>query len=71
MRIGVRYRLASQALARRYLTPNFVQRLQLIDRFDAEEKETIIKLLDGMIAKHNMESTVKMLNDADLPSKSV
>ncbi len=48
-----------------------VQRLQLIDRFDAEEKETIIKLLDGMIAKHNMESTVKTLNDADLPSKSV
>jgi transcriptional regulator with XRE-family HTH domain len=40
-----------------------VQRLQLIDRFDAEEKETIIKLLDGMIAKHNMESTIKTFND--------
>lgn len=42
-----------------------VQRLQLIDRFDADEKETVIKLLDAMIAKHNMESTVKKLNDAD------
>jgi len=27
-----------------------VQRLQLIDQFDADEKETVIKLLDGMIA---------------------
>jgi len=46
-----------------------VQRLQLIDQFDADEKETVIKLLDGMIAKHNMESTVKALNDAGLKSK--
>lgn len=48
-----------------------VQRLQLIDQFDADEKETVIKLLDGMIAKHNMEITVKTLNDASLPGKSV
>ena len=48
-----------------------VQRLQLIDKFDSEEKETIIKLLDGMIAKHNMEITVKTLNDAGLSGKSV
>jgi transcriptional regulator with XRE-family HTH domain len=41
-----------------------IQRLQLIDRFDADEKETVIKLLDAMIAKHNMEATVKTLNDA-------
>jgi transcriptional regulator with XRE-family HTH domain len=42
-----------------------VQRLQLIDQFDADEKETVIKLLDAMIAKHNMETTVKKLNDAN------
>jgi transcriptional regulator with XRE-family HTH domain len=41
-----------------------VQRLQAIDQFDADEKETVIKLLDAMIAKHNMEATVKKLNDA-------
>jgi transcriptional regulator with XRE-family HTH domain len=40
-----------------------VQRLQLIDRFNADEKETVIKLLDAMIAKHNMEVTVQQLRD--------
>lgn len=41
-----------------------VQRLQMIDQFDPDEKETAIKLLDALIAKHNMESTVKTLSDA-------
>ncbi len=41
-----------------------VQRLQLIDGFNADEKETVIKLLDAMIAKHNMEITVEQLRDA-------
>ncbi|MEZ5307879.1 MAG: helix-turn-helix transcriptional regulator [Pyrinomonadaceae bacterium] len=41
-----------------------VQRLQLIDQFEPEEKETAIKLLDALIAKHNMESTVRTLSDA-------
>lgn len=41
-----------------------VQRLQLIDSFNADEKETVIKLLDAMIAKHNMEVTVEQLRNA-------
>jgi len=40
-----------------------IQRLQLIERFDAEDKETVIKLLDAMIAKHSMEATVRTLSD--------
>lgn len=39
-----------------------LQRFQTIELFEFEEKETIIKLLDGMIAKHNMETTLKSMN---------
>jgi len=47
-----------------------VQRLQVIDSFDADEKETVIKLLDGMIAKHNMESTVHSMRDHTTTTKA-
>lgn len=40
-----------------------VQRLRVIESFESEERETVIKLLDAMIAKHNMESTVKSMSD--------
>lgn len=38
-----------------------IQRLQVIESFGADEKETVIKLLDAMIAKHNMETTMKTM----------
>lgn len=46
-----------------------LQRLQLIDNFEPDEKETVIKLLDAMIAKHNMESTVNTLRDGHAVAK--
>ena len=39
-----------------------VQRLKVIEGFESEDRETVIKLLDAMIAKHNMESTVKSMS---------
>lgn len=38
-----------------------IQRFQTIEAFDADERETIIKILDAMIAKHNMTSTMKAM----------
>lgn len=38
-----------------------IQRMQIIETFEPEERETVLKLLDAMIAKHNMESTVKTM----------
>lgn len=38
-----------------------IQRFQTIEEFDADERETIIKVLDAMIAKHNMASTIKAM----------
>jgi hypothetical protein len=32
-------------------------RLQLIDQFDAEEKEIVISVLDAMIAERNIDAT--------------
>lgn len=37
------------------------QRFQAVERFELEDQEAIIKLIDGMIAKHRMESTLKSL----------
>ncbi len=38
-----------------------IQRFQIIEEFDADERETIIKILDAMIAKHSMTSTLKAM----------
>ena len=38
-----------------------IQRFQAIEEFEADERETIIKVLDAMIAKHNMASTMKAM----------
>lgn len=38
-----------------------VQRFQTIEGFDKEERELVIQLLDAMIAKHNMASTLKAM----------
>ncbi|VAW79698.1 hypothetical protein MNBD_GAMMA12-2072, partial [hydrothermal vent metagenome] len=39
-----------------------IQRLQSIETFDSEEREVVIKVLDAMIAKHKMESTLKSMD---------
>jgi len=46
-----------------------VQRLKIIETFESDERETVIKLLDAMIAKHNMESTVKSMSDNASPAQ--
>lgn len=38
-----------------------IQRLQVIEGFEPDERETVLKVLDAMIAKHNMERTVKTM----------
>ena len=38
-----------------------IQRFQSIEEFNSDDRETIIKVLDAMIAKHNMESTIKAM----------
>jgi len=38
-----------------------MQRLQAIERFGVEEQDTVIKLIDAMIAKHQMEATLNTL----------
>ncbi len=38
-----------------------IQRFQTIEAFDRDERELVIQLLDAMIAKHNMASTVKAM----------
>ncbi len=38
-----------------------IRRFQSIEEFDAEARETIIKVLDAMIAKHNMASALKAM----------
>lgn len=38
-----------------------IQRFQTIEGFDTEERELVIQLLDAMIAKHNMASTLKAM----------
>lgn len=39
-----------------------IQRFQTIESFAPEEREIVITLLDAMIAKHNMETTLKSMN---------
>lgn len=38
-----------------------IQRFQSIEEFESEEREVVIKVLDAMIAKHKMESTLKSM----------
>ncbi|GAB6044187.1 hypothetical protein [Endothiovibrio diazotrophicus] len=38
-----------------------IQRFRTIEAFDKEERELVIQLLDAMIAKHNMASTLKAM----------
>ena len=40
-----------------------IQRLQSIEGFAPEEREVVIKVLDAMIAKHQMESTLKSMGE--------
>ncbi len=37
------------------------QRFQAVERFEVDDQEAVIKLIDGMIAKQHMESTLKAL----------
>jgi len=39
-----------------------IQRFQTIESFESEEREIVIKRRDAMIAKHNMETTLKSMN---------
>jgi len=41
-----------------------IQKMKLLESFDAAEQETVIKVIDAMVAKHQMEATLKSL-DAD------
>ena len=38
-----------------------IQRFQTIEAFDKEERELVIQLLDAIIAKHNMATTLKAM----------
>jgi len=38
-----------------------IQRFQNIEDFSTDERETVIKIIDAMIAKHNMESTLSAM----------
>jgi len=38
-----------------------IQRFKAIDEFKSEDRETMITVMDAMIAKHNMESTVNLM----------
>ena len=59
---SVDYLLAGQGNGKPPLnSQRLIQRLQTIEEFNADDRETIIKVLDAMIAKHNMESTIKAM----------
>ncbi len=38
-----------------------IQRFQTIEEFDKDERELVVQLLDTMIAKHNMTTTLKAM----------
>ncbi len=38
-----------------------IQRFQTIEGFNKEERELVIQMLDAVIAKHNMASTIKAM----------
>lgn len=61
---SVDYLLAGQGNGEPPLhSQRLIQRFQTIEGFDSEERETVIKVLDAMIAKHNMESTMKAMGE--------
>ena len=61
---SVDYLLAGQGNGKPPLnSQRLIQRLQTIEGFSSDERETIIKLLDAMIAKHTMESTARAMKD--------
>jgi hypothetical protein len=39
------------------------QRFQAVKGFDIEDQEAVSRLIDGMIAKHKMQTTLTSLND--------
>ncbi len=39
------------------------RRFQAVERFDREDQEAVIRLIDGMIAKHKMQTTLTSLDD--------
>jgi len=39
------------------------RRFQAVEGFDNEDQEAIIRLIDGMIAKHKMQTTLTSLDD--------
>ena len=39
------------------------RRFQAVEGFDSEDQEAIIRLIDGMIAKHKMQTTLTSLDD--------
>lgn len=39
------------------------RRFQAVKSFDTEDQEAIIRLIDGMIAKHKMQATLTSLDD--------
>ncbi len=38
-----------------------LQKFKLLENFDASQQETIINVIDAMVAKHQMETTLKTL----------
>jgi transcriptional regulator with XRE-family HTH domain len=59
---SVDYLLAGQGNGKPPLhSQRLIQRFQTIEEFGSDDRETIIKVLDAMIAKHNMESTMKAM----------
>ena len=38
-----------------------LQKFKLLERFDANQQETVINVIDAMVAKHQMEETLKTL----------
>ncbi len=39
-----------------------IQRFQTVEEFDKEERELVIQLLDAIIAKHNMATTLRAMD---------
>ena len=39
------------------------RRFQAVERLEAEDREAVIRLIDGMIAKHKMQTTLTALDD--------
>ena len=39
------------------------RRFQAVENFDNEDQEAVIRLIDGLIAKHRMQATLNAFND--------